>query len=66
LEPHEKQSFRLVAESEISAPDICRVRVGRPPTNISKILEGMIYQLRNAGPWRDLPSEYDPWRTLYG
>lgn len=33
---------------------------------LQKILEGVFYRLRNAGPWRDVPSEYGRWRTLYG
>ena len=39
---------------------------GRPPTPLDLIIEALFYRLRNAGPWRDLPQEFGPWRTVYG
>lgn len=30
------------------------------------VLDALFYRLRNAGPWRDLPDEFGPWRTIYG
>lgn len=39
---------------------------GRPPRPVGVLLEALFYRLRNAGPWRDLPTEFGPWRTIYG
>ena len=39
---------------------------GRPPTSLEIVVEALFYRLRNAGPWRDLPKEFGPWRTIYG
>ena len=30
------------------------------------VLDTLFYRLRNAGPWRDLPEGFGPWRTIYG
>lgn len=30
------------------------------------VLDALFYRLRNAGPWRDLPESFGPWRTIYG
>lgn len=30
------------------------------------ILDALFFQLRNCGPWRDPPPQYDPWQTIYG
>lgn len=39
---------------------------GRPPTALDIVLDALFYRLRNAGPWRDLPDCFGPWRTIYG
>lgn len=39
---------------------------GRPRASLDLVLEGLFYRLRNAGPWRDLPECFGPWRTIYG
>ena len=28
------------------------------------VLDALFYRLRNAGPWRDLPEGFGPWRTI--
>jgi putative transposase len=28
-------------------------------------MEGMLWILRTGAPWRDLPSEYGPWKSVY-
>jgi transposase len=39
---------------------------GRPPTIKNReALEGILYILRTGTPWRDLPSAYGPWHTIY-
>ena len=39
---------------------------GRPPAGLDMVLDALFYRLRNAGPWRDLPEGFGPWRTIYG
>ena len=39
---------------------------GRPATALDIVLDALFYRLRNAGPWRDLPDCFGPWRTIYG
>ena len=41
-------------------------RGGRPRTDLGLVLDAMFYRLRNAGPWRDLPTCYGPWSTIHG
>lgn len=39
---------------------------GRPPTVKNReALEGILYILRTGTPWRDLPSAYGRWHTIY-
>lgn len=60
----------MVAESKIPAFKNGRVvkqrKRGRPPLELDIILEAMFYRLRVSGPWRDFPSSFGPWRTIYG
>lgn len=39
---------------------------GRPRASLDLVLDGLFYRLRNAGPWRDQPECFGPWRTIYG
>jgi len=39
---------------------------GRPRAGLDMVLDALLYRLRNAGPWRDLPEGFGPWRTIYG
>jgi transposase len=39
---------------------------GRPPAGLDMVLDALFFRLRNAGPWRDLPDGFGPWRTIYG
>jgi transposase len=39
---------------------------GRPRAGLDMVLDALFYRLRNAGPWRDLPEGFGPWRTIYG
>lgn len=38
---------------------------GRPPKSHRHMLEGMLWILRTGAPWRDLPSAYGPWESVY-
>lgn len=38
---------------------------GRPNRPHRLMVEAMIWILRTGAPWRDLPSEYGSWKTVY-
>lgn len=38
---------------------------GRPFREHRQVVEGIVYRLRTAVPWRDLPAEFGPWQTVW-
>jgi transposase len=38
---------------------------GRPANPDRPMVEAMIWILRTGAPWRDLPSAYGPWQSVY-
>lgn len=38
---------------------------GRPPRNRRDIVDGILWILRTGAPWRDLPSVFGPWSTVW-
>ena len=38
---------------------------GRPRRDPRIVLEGILWVMRTGIPWRDLPSEFPPWQTVY-
>lgn len=38
---------------------------GRPRKNDRLVIEGILWILRTGAPWRDLPSEFGSWKTIY-
>ena len=38
---------------------------GRPCHDNRRIVNGLLWILRTGAPWRDLPSEYGPWQSVY-
>ena len=42
-----------------------RARTGRPPVDRRKVVDGIVWILRTGAPWRDLPSEFGKWQTVY-
>jgi len=41
-------------------------KMGRPPNDHRRIVEGIVWVLRTGSPWRDLPACYGPWPTVSG
>lgn len=39
---------------------------GRPPSDQRTVMNAILWILRTGSAWRDIPSEYGPWRTIYG
>ncbi len=40
-------------------------RCGRRLRDSRLLVEGMIYRYRTGIPWRDLPSDFGPWQTVW-
>lgn len=38
---------------------------GRPPKSHKLVIEAVVWILRTGAPWRDMPSAYGPWKTVY-
>ena len=41
--------------------EACRPRSQRPPQDLRRTLEGIIWRHRNGATWRALPAVYGPW-----
>ena len=42
-------------------------KAGRPPKWTKRqLIDGIRWRARAGAPWRDLPSTYGPWQTVYG
>lgn len=41
-------------------------RFGPYPERLREQFEGMIWRFRSSGQWREMPSEFGPWATVYG
>ena len=42
-----------------------RRRIGRRPLNPRVVLNGILWILRNGARWRDLPTEFGNWNSVY-
>ena len=40
-------------------------RGGRPPTDVRRVVNGLMYVARSGCQWRMLPRDFGPWRTVY-
>jgi Transposase and inactivated derivatives len=40
-------------------------RQGRPWADHRTVINGVFFRVRTGDPWRDLPSLYGPWKTVY-
>jgi len=38
---------------------------GRPPRDRRTVMDGILWILRTGSPWRDLPSAFGPWQTVW-
>ena len=38
---------------------------GRPPKDRRMIVNGILWMMRAGAPWRDLPTEFGPWQTVW-
>lgn len=38
---------------------------GRPPVSPRLMMDGILWRLRSGSPWRDMPDEFGPWKTVY-
>ena len=39
--------------------------MGRPQSPHRRVVEGIVYRYRAGIPWRDLPAEFGPWKTVW-
>ena len=42
-----------------------RKKMGRPPVDNRKIVNGILGILKTGSPWRELKESYGPWQTVY-
>lgn len=42
-----------------------RCRRGRPWNDHRRTLEGIAWRFRTGSPWRDLPTEFGPWQSVW-
>jgi len=40
-------------------------KTGRPHSDRRMIIDGILWIMRTGSPWRDLPEEFGPWRTVW-
>jgi transposase len=40
-------------------------RTGRPPSDPRLMVDGIVWILRTGSPWRDLPEDFGPWKTVW-
>ena len=38
---------------------------GRPRTDLRRILDAILYVVKGGIPWRHLPTDFPPWKTVY-
>ena len=38
---------------------------GRPRSDDRRVLNGIVWKIRSGAPWRDVPSRYGSWQSVY-
>ena len=51
--------------AKIEAILASRGKRGRPPNDDRNFVEAVLWIHRTGAPWRDLPSEFGSWKTVY-
>ena len=46
-------------------PALPRLHRGRPSKKTRNFIEGSVYRFRTGTPWRDLPIEFGPWKSVF-
>jgi len=46
-------------------PLLARHKNGRPRKEDRHMMEAILWVHRTGAPWRDLPEEYGPWKSVY-
>jgi transposase len=59
-EPSEGQWQQIAALLAPTAP-----HRGRPSGDLRQQLQGMLAVMHSGAPWREVPSTYGPWQTIY-
>lgn len=54
------EQWRLIADV-FPAP----ASTGRPQRDRREVVGGILWILRTGSPWRDLPEEFGPWKTVW-
>lgn len=45
----------------------CPQKTGRPPKWTKRqLIDGIRWRIRTGAPWREMPTRYGPWQTVYG
>jgi transposase len=66
MDPHHHRHDLTDAQWTRLAPLLPqRARTGRPAKEHRTLLNGMLWVLRSGAPWRDLPTDYGAWATVY-
>jgi transposase len=51
--------------AKVEAFLLSEVGRGRPALDDRRFVEAVLWILRTGAPWRDLPSEFGPWQTVF-
>ena len=51
--------------AKVEALLVAERRAGRPPHDNRNFIEAVLWWRRTGVPWRDLPSEFGPWKTVF-
>ena len=60
-------TFRPLTDAQWSAMEtlLCLPRTGRPYNDIRATVDGIRWRLETQKPWREVPTKYGKWNSLY-